>query len=239
MTGAAADLSPETAGPLRIITIDGPPSSGKTTISNLVAERFGYQSITTGMLFCAAGHVINNAAIDIRDPSQVTDAVLGSRIDFALNSNELPSVSVDGKDISDHVFSPDNKRAAPIASGISQITAAFDIKLRKLGAASGMAVFDRGSRIFPDADLKIWLTANPRIRAVRRCAQLALAGTYIPIDKIMAQHNLRELQDAKSDTYYYRPDPDAKVIDTTHLTIEQTLAQIATYITHDPLSSQV
>jgi len=225
---AAVDLRPDRNQRKRIITVDGAPSSGKTTVSAMIAERFGIGNVTTGMMYCARGLAIRKSGENPKDADTATQIALEAKIDFDLSNPWMTSLSLNGEDVSGILFDQANKFAATAISDRREIVESNNDVYEGL-ARQGDMVFDRGSTLFPYADLKIWLTADPYLRAHRRHEQLMAEGKFEPVDKIRSEHRRREERDAF--TKLYAPSIDSLVIDTTEMSLEDVFTEVQGRVT--------
>lgn len=209
----------------RIVSVNGDPGAGKTTLCEMIADRLDYNMVTTGMFYCATAAALSSQQISFED---VGNPGVVDKINFDLSLPGKPEVSFDGVDITDTVFDIRNKsNASRISSNgvlVSQIRS-----LVRSTTASGNWVIDRGSAIFPDADLKFWVQASPQVRATRRCGQLALRGEFKSYDEILKDILQREALD-RENKQLLRGDPEEIVIDNSFLSAEQTYSKVVNLI---------
>lgn len=231
MQRIAVDLSPVEAvenDMPRIITVDGQPGSGKTTLATRIAEEFGYQPVTAGMVYCGIAAALEDAGLTHADATTRSDFALDATISFDVSNPHETSLAVNGQDyIGTRLFSPRNKNLSQYVGALPGIGKKFDLFYRQL-AQTGKWVFDRGQSVFPDADLRIWLEAPVATRVVRRCAQYALEGSFVSYEQLLVQTLTREQRDKRSTSYSRRP--DVTVINTAHLDIEGTVQAAAKHI---------
>lgn len=200
----------------RIVVVDGDASTGKTTQAELLAKRLGYSNVTTGMLFCAASAALDASGVNLSNLQEISTLIRATRFDFDLQPGGRPQVSIDGKDISGTLFSQANKQGASRFNKIPEVSNHLESILRQL-ATTGRWVFDRGARVFPDADFMVWLSASNYIRAVRRCGQIAAEGGYMPLQQVIEEQAVRTRRDSKN----HKVPSQATQIDTTWLGIEE------------------
>ena len=212
----------------RIVTIDGQPGAGKTTACTLVAERLGYQTLTSGMFYCATAAAIEAQQIGIKD---IFNPDLPKLIDFDLSTPGKPEVSFGGRDLTGVVFDRRNKNNAAKISSNPVLVQEIRSLVRRI-TDNGDWVIDRGSEIFPDADLKIWLTASSAVRAARRCGQMALSGEFRPYEEVLTDILDREARDRLNPFINLR-DPEEIIVDNTFANEEETFRIISNYIAGD------
>ena len=209
-----------------LITIDGPAGAGKTTVSRQLAGRLGYRYVDTGALYRGVAYVARRHGIAPQD-----DAALGRR----LNGLELifePAESgqrllADGEDITELIRTPE---ISMLASAVSARPLVRDYLLkvqRELGRRKG-AVFegrDMGTVVFPEADVKFFLSAAEQIRAQRRFAEIQ-AKTGASLEEVERDMRLRDEQDSTRSVAPLKAADDAIRIDSSDLSIEQVVAQM-------------
>jgi cytidylate kinase len=223
MNSSSAESSGKATLP-RIITVDGLPGVGKTTQAELIANRLGYANLTPGMLFCAGGLALAGSQVSPSNPLEQLAVLRDARITFELTQGAKPSVAISGRDVSEQVFL--HKGQGTHLNMLPGIAEHFENRLRAL-TVTGRWVVDRGARLYPDADLKFWLTATPEVRAARRCGQLAMQGEYVQFDQVRREQAERTVRDRQ----LFRVAEDVHVIDTTRLEAEETYAELAHIIT--------
>jgi cytidylate kinase len=214
-----------------LITIDGPAGAGKTTVSRLLAEKLGYRYLDTGALYRSVAYGIITEHIDFEDEAalarHLNQFVLTARPDhsgFRLFWND--------QDITENIRTPE---ISLMASAVSARSAVRDFLLnmqREMGKGRNLVCEgrDMGTVIFPDADIKFYLDADPRVRAIRRYNEMP-ATPGITLEAIFRDMQQRDLNDSRRAISPLRPAIDAIRIDCTHMgplaVIEQMMACIA------------
>jgi CMP/dCMP kinase len=199
-----------------IIAVDGPAASGKGTIARALARHYKLPHLDTGLLYRAvAATVMRNAAENAGafDVADETDAVAACSFDdYILDDPWLKSEEV-GK-------------AASVVSAHPLVRAALLLRQRKFAHQPGGAVLDGrdiGTVIAPDADVKLFVKATPMIRAQRRHLELRKRGIMTSLDKVLADIRARDERDSKRPHSPMVPAPDAKILDTSFLSIDAAL----------------
>jgi CMP/dCMP kinase len=199
-----------------IIAVDGPAASGKGTIARALARHYKLPHLDTGLLYRAvAATVLRNAAEEAGsfDPANETDAVAACSFDdYILDDPWLKSEEV-GK-------------AASIVSAHPLVRSSLLLRQRKFAHQPGGAVLDGrdiGTVIAPDADVKLFVKATPMIRAQRRHLELRKRGIQTSLDRVLADIRSRDERDAKRPHSPMVPAPDAKILDTSFLSIDAAL----------------
>lgn len=209
-----------------IIAIDGPAGSGKSTIAAQLARKHGYINIETGAMYRALALKAVESDIGLDDEGALLALAQGSHITLepTLTGNR---VLLDGHDVSLRIRETDVTDAASKVSVHPRVRAWMVERQRAMGQAGGVVMEGRdiGTKVFPDADLKVFLDADPAVRGERRYKQQG------PLEPAKAEELLQELRarDQRDRTRAQSPlvpAADAVVIDSTNLTIEQVLAKI-------------
>lgn len=203
-----------------IVTIDGPAGSGKSTIARGLAERLGGRRLDTGAMYRAFAHeaVVRGIEEDHR-------ALLNLADGFPLTVDAEGHVFVGDRDVTDHLRTPEISSWASKLSVIPEVRAAL-VPIQRALALPGPTVAegrDMGTVVFPDAPVKIFLTASPEARARRRQEELATAGTQIAFELVLAEQIERDARDENRAVAPLKPAADAALLDTTDLTIPEVL----------------
>lgn len=195
-----------------IIAVDGPTASGKGTISKQLAQHFDLPFLDTGLLYRAVGWTLREMG---GDPDNPADARAACNFDSSLLDNpELRSEAVGG-----------------LASRVSvhpEVRRALDKRQKDFAGQPGGAVLDGrdiGTVIAPDADVKLFVTASPEARAVRRFEEMKRRGEQVDFDNILADILQRDERDQNRATAPLKPAADAVLLDTTNLTIDAAIQQ--------------
>lgn len=207
-----------------IIAIDGPAGSGKSTIAKLVAERLNFTYIDTGAMYRAFALKVKRLGIDPEDQIQVASLIENTDIKI-----EKDRVFLDGEDVSHLIRTEEIGNIASKIARYPQVRK-FMVKMqRQIGIKAKNAVIegrDAGTVIFPDADLKIFMTASPQVRAERRVQQLKEKGFLVDYNHILQKIIERDKMDYERKESPLRPTEDYIVIDTTGKSIEEVLDYI-------------
>ena len=221
-----------------IIAIDGPAGSGKSTIAREVARRFGFQKLDTGAMYRAVAYTAAARHIDLDDEPAVTDLARHIVITISAAPEDGQRIAVDGEDVTREIRTP------AVDATVSKVSAYPGVRKALLShqraAADDHDVVaegrDIGTVVFPEAQIKVFLTADPRERARRRVAQRH-EGEDISADALEdeVQRTLEALErrdelDSSRDVAPLSAAPDAFVIDSTAYTIDEVVQKIACLI---------
>ena len=209
----------------RVVTVDGPAGSGKTTLGRRLAQAMQLPLIDTGLFYRGVTVAAARAGIDAADPEAA--ASLARRTVIEINTDAYAddgswSIRVDGEDAGE--LARDPRRATLLAelSALPGVRAAILGSQRALATGGAVAVGrDCGTVIFPHADLKLYLRASPEVRARRRAEQLALAGVHVDPEELEREIAGRDALDEGRAVSPLRPAPDAHIIDSGVYGIEE------------------
>ena len=204
-----------------IIAIDGPSGAGKSTLSRLLARELGLLYVDTGSMYRAAALAVIEAGANTNDVDAVMSVV--SRIDIQLSGDpDSLQVRLDGRDVSDAIRTEQVTHASSVISAIPEVRRDLVRRQRELGEQGGVVMNgrDTGTVIFPDADVKFFLTARPEERARRRFDEERRREQNLSYEETLADINTRDRRDStRADSPLAIAD-DAVVLDTTELSVE-------------------
>lgn len=213
------------------ITIDGPASSGKSTIGERLAEQLGYLYFDTGCMYRAVTAVALRRGVEIYSEVQV--GALAERIRIEIRPSTADdgrqyTVLADGEDVTWALRDPDVDANVSIVSAYPRVRAILTEEMRRLGERGAVVMVGRdiGTVVMPDAPLKIYLDASVEERARRRHAENVARGQASDYEAVLVSLRERDRIDSKRATAPLRPAYDAHIIDTTGLSPEQVLDSI-------------
>jgi cytidylate kinase len=200
---------------LAVIAIDGPAGSGKSTIARRLALRLGFTYIDTGAMYRAVALWARRQNVDASDMHRMEQLALAAAIEFESGG---PRVLLNGYDVSPEIRQPDIAEAASLAAAIPAVRRALVEKQRAMAASASVVMEGRdiGTVVFPDADVKIYLDADPAERMRRRHAESG--GLPEAVAGQLKERDDRDRTRAESPLIQA---PDAVYIDSTSLSIEE------------------
>ena len=213
-----------------LIAIDGPAGAGKTTVSRALADRLGYRYIDTGALYRGVAYEVIKQAVDPEDDLDLERLCERLKLRFVEDKGSLRLFS-EGTDISDQIRTPQITMLASAVSARPVIRKYLLDLQRKLGQEKS-AVFegrDMGTVVFPDADLKFFLDATTRKRALRRFKELKLK-TKQTLKEVENEIQQRDRNDSTRDLAPLKPAKDAIIIDSTDLTVNEVVDFMVSHI---------
>lgn len=211
-----------------VITIDGPAGTGKSTVARQVAERLRYAFLDTGAMYRAIGLEALRRNADLTNERELEFVARHCRIEFDWTVDP-PCVVLNGERVSHLLRSGEATRAASFVAVVPAVRAMMVEQQRKIGNARRMMVTegrDQGSVVFPDAELKVFLSATPEERARRRAAELRGRGEIVDVAEIKRQIEDRDHRDSTRATAPLRQPAGSVLLDTTSKTIPQVVDEI-------------
>lgn len=210
-----------------IIAIDGPSGAGKSTLGRRLARELGLLYIDTGAMYRAVALAVAAASVGVKDDARVADVARNASITLEGDPDSL-RVLLDGRDVSRDIRGEEAGRAASVVSAIPAVRRELVRRQREMGAREGGVLDGRdiGTVVFPDADVKFFITARPEERARRRFDEESAKSREQSFEATLADINERDLRDSTRDDSPLKIADDAVVIDTTELSIEEVFARM-------------
>jgi len=212
-----------------IVAVDGPAGAGKSTVARLCAERLGFALVDTGALYRAVALRARRAGLDWTDEPAVAALAASLRIEFRLE-NGVNHILIDGEDATDAIRSPEMSRGASMVSARPAVRAALLELQRRLARAEPRGAVlegrDIGTVVFPDAPVKVFLTASPEERARRRHEELHAKGSDVSFESVLADQIARDRDDSTRAVAPLRPADDALILDSTGFGIDAVVGRI-------------
>jgi CMP/dCMP kinase len=207
-----------------VIAVDGPAGAGKSTASRTLAGRLGYAYVDTGAMYRAVGVIAHLRGVALDDDEALARLVGGLRFE----PRDVGGLAVDGTDVSVEIRRADAGELASRVSTRPVVRERLVAPQRALGAGGGVVMEGRdiGTVVFPNAEVKLYLTADPIERARRRAAELRARGETVDEAALAREIAARDERDSARSHSPLRPATDALRLDTTGLTLEQVVARM-------------
>ena len=211
-----------------VIAIDGPAGVGKSTTVRELAKRLGYTLVDTGALYRGIALAAEQRGVPWDDPVRVTALADEVELDFTVESDGTSRLRIDGTDHTEEIRTPRISEGASRVSAYPGVRRALLGIQRRLGKDGGVILEGRdiGTVVFPDAEVKVFLTASPEERAKRRVGDLQARGLDAENDTVLAQIQARDQADSSREVAPLRPADDAIVLDTTQLDFEAVVRRV-------------
>ncbi len=210
-----------------IIAIDGPAGSGKSTVARLTAEKLGYTYIDTGAMYRAVGVKAMQAGISLYNPDGIVELANRLNIRFE-NIDGQQHIFADGEDLTQAIRTPEATWMSSPVSAIPGVRHRLVEIQRKLGREGGVVMEGRdiGTYVFPDAEVKVFLTASPEERARRRCKDLERAGITADPEQVLKDIHERDTRDSSRAMAPLRQAEDAAAVITDGMSVEEVVGKI-------------
>ncbi|WP_140938281.1 (d)CMP kinase [Sphingobacterium lumbrici] len=212
------------ARPNFIIAIDGYSSCGKSTVAKALAQKLHFVFVDSGAMYRAVTLYFLRYEVDIDDTAAVVQALTDIHIDFIPNTVQT-QILLNGEDISEEIRQMAVSEQVSEVSAIKEVRHAMVAQQQKLGCRRNIVMDGRdiGTTVFPDADLKIFMTARPSVRAERRYAELTAKGENVTMEEIQENLSHRDHIDSTREESPLRQAADAFILDNSDLTQDQQL----------------
>jgi cytidylate kinase len=218
-----------------IVAIDGPAGAGKSTVARRLAETMGFVLVDTGALYRGVALAARRAGVPWDDGARVGALAqsLVAREGLRLERSEDGlRVRLDGEDVSEAIRTPELGMGASQVSAHPAVRDALLEMQRQAGRPGGVVLEGRdiGTVVFPDADVKFFLTARPEVRAKRRFDELLAKGSRVSFEETLADVRRRDEQDTTRAVAPLRQAPDAVLVDSSEMGIDETVGKMAASI---------
>ena len=213
------------------VAIDGPAGAGKSTISRVAAKEVGFIYVDTGALYRTVGVNALRKGINTRDKAAVAATLSDISVDLVFENGEQ-KVLLNGENVSDEIRTPPASMAASDVSAVPEVRAfLFDLQ-RDIAKRNNCIMDGRdiGTVVLPDAKVKIFLTASPESRAMRRYKELIEKGTQVEYKDVLEDLIERDYNDSHREIAPLKPAEDGVIVDTTNLNLEESINEIVRII---------
>lgn len=210
------------------VAIDGPASAGKSTVAKLVAKQFNYVYCDTGAMYRAITLKALQAGVSLDNVDEISKIVKSSKITFA-PSNDGQRVFIDGDEITQEIRQEDVTNSVSAVAAIADVRKELSDQQKQIALNGGIVMDGRdiGSTVLPDAEVKIFLVASVEERAQRRYKENIQKGINTPLDELQLEIEARDYKDSHRKISPLTKAKDAIEIDTTSLSIEEVVSEIA------------
>ena len=211
-----------------VVAIDGTAGTGKSSVGRAAAQQMGYGFLSTGAMYRALASEVYAARVNPADEQAVLQVAQNLQFRFERQSDATLKMFVDGEYLGNKLTLDEVAQTASKVSTHARARAVLTEKMRQVGRDGGIILEGRdiGTVVFPDAEVKIYLTAAPQVRAQRRVQQLLAQGAAADYEQILASIKDRDQRDMTRATAPLKPAADAVQIDTSAMTMPQVIAAV-------------
>jgi len=214
-----------------IVAIDGPAASGKSTIANILAQRWGYLYFDTGVMYRAITWIALDTGVPVEEEQAVTELARTVAIDVrspSVDDGRDYDVLADGEDVTWEIRRPEVDKNVSQVAAYPGVREALTAQQRKIGLRGTVIMVGRdiGTVVLPEADLKIYLDASVEERARRRYQQRQERGEDVAFDPILKGMKKRDEIDSTREVAPLRAAKDALILDSDNMTIEEVVEEI-------------
>lgn len=211
------------------VAIDGPVGAGKSSVARECAKKLGFIYVDTGALYRACGLRCKRAGVEIisANAEEIAALLADTRLEIKLMDG-VQHVFLDGEDVSEEIRLPEISMAASDVSALPAVRRYLLDLQRQLARENDVIMDGRdiGTVILPDAQVKIFITAKPEVRAKRRYDELRAKGLDVDYQMVLDELNQRDYQDSHRETAPLKQAEDAVLLDTTELDFNQTVESV-------------
>ena len=211
--------------------IDGPVGAGKSSIARTAAKRLGFIYVDTGALYRAVGLYCRRSGADMSSATDIASRLPEIKPEIRL-CDGVQHIYLNGEDVSEEIRLPEISMAASAVSAVPEVRAAL-LDMQRAVAAQNNVIMDGrdiGTVVLPDAQVKIFLTASPEIRAKRRYDELCAKGVRTTFEEVLADLNKRDFDDSHRAVAPLKQAEDAVLADTSGLDFEQSCELVCSII---------
>ena len=207
------------------IAIDGPSGSGKSTLARSLAKRYGFVYVDTGALYRTIGLYMLKKGVNVTDAAAVSDNLKNICVELKYDGDGVQHVFLNGEDVGDSIRTSEVSAAASAVSAVPEVRAFLLDTQRKMADNNNVVMDGRdiGTVIFPDAQVKIFLTAGNLARAERRHKELTDKGEAVTLEKVLSDMEMRDRNDRSRKEAPAIPAPDAVLLDNSGFEPDDTL----------------
>lgn len=222
-----------------LIAIDGPAGAGKSAVAREVAVRLGVPYLDTGAMYRAVGLLAHRDGLgpELDEDGRSAVIELARHLDISFSGDpRVQRVAVGREDVSETLRSPEVSRMSSVVSAIPEVRVEMVRRQREIAARTGGVVEGRdiGTVVFPDAPLKIFLTATPEVRARRRFDELAGRGVRVRWEDVVAEQRERDRRDSTREVSPLKPALGAVMVDTSALSLAEVVATVVALLPKTP-----
>ncbi len=214
------------------VAIDGPGGAGKSTVARALAAKYGFAYVDTGAMYRTIGLAVQRAGLTPADEAEIQDLLQGLAMGLEYDGEGTQRMLLDGEDVSKLIRRPEISGLASAVSAIPRVRSYLLDTQRNLARTRSVIMDGRdiGTVVLPDANVKVFLTALPEVRARRRWKELQEKGTPQAYEDVLREMNERDERDSKRPVAPLKPAEDSVLVDSSELSFEQVVALLSSMI---------
>lgn len=211
-----------------IIAIDGYSACGKSTTARVVASKLGYTYVDSGAMYRAVTYYLLSQNISFTDTEAISQALDSLEVTFKNNELGIPITCLNGEPVEEEIRKMEVSDNVSAVAAISEVRKAMVRIQYKLGEDKGIVMDGRdiGTVVFPEAELKVFMTADPMIRAKRRLKELEAKGVKTSLEEVMENIEQRDFKDTTRADSPLRKADDAREVDNSYMTFDEQVNRI-------------
>ena len=215
-----------------VLALDGPSGSGKGTIGQIVALKFGWNYLDSGAIYRGLAWLAKDRGVDSSDVDGLVKLADGMELICHVQEHDVAQIEINGQIITDELRTDEAGQMASEIAPIPEVRAALFNMQQRCRKAPGLVADgrDMGTTVFPDAPYKVFLTASAEIRAKRRFDQLKSKGFDVNLARLLESIQARDVRDSSRAESPLKPADDALVLDTSELSIDEVVTRILNLI---------
>ena len=215
-----------------VLALDGPSGSGKGTIGQICAAKFGWHYLDSGAIYRSLGWVAMQQKVALDDVNQLTKLADELKLVCHVRLDDVAQIEVNGEFVTEQLRTEEVGEIASKIAPLSQVRASLLNLQRRSQKSPGLVADgrDMGTVVFPDASFKVFLTASAEIRAQRRFDQLKSKGFDVNLARLLESIQARDVRDSSRKASPLKASSDALILDTSDLSIEEVVARIMSHV---------
>jgi len=215
-----------------VLALDGPSGSGKGTIGQICAAKFGWHYLDSGAIYRSLAWVAMQQKVALDDVNQLTKLADELKLVCHVRLDDVAQIEVNGEFVTEQLRTEEVGEIASKIAPLSQVRASLLNLQRRSQKSPGLVADgrDMGTVVFPDASFKVFLTASAEIRAQRRFDQLKSKGFDVNLARLLESIQARDVRDSSRKASPLKASSDALILDTSDLSIEEVVARIMSHV---------
>lgn len=215
-----------------VLTLDGPSGSGKGTIGQICASKLGWNYLDSGAIYRGLSWLAEESGVAVDDIDGLVALANSMKLVCHVKLNDVAQIEINGQIVTDQLRTEETGELASKIAPIPEVRQALFKMQQRSKLLPGLVADgrDMGTKVFPDAPYKVFLTASAEVRAQRRFEQLKSKGFDVNLARLLESIQARDVRDSSRQVSPLKPASDALLLDTSDLTIDEVVTQILNFI---------